>query len=160
LPLQPKHIRSKRRQKGRKLVQFNVRYSLNFGDCGLLIPRPLIFTALTLSRTKLFLKKASKRGDKTRRKMWFNLFPHLPLSKKPANVRMGKGKGKLKTWFINVRGGTILFEYKNVRYGRALYFLQQISFKLSVTTVKVFRRNFFFTFPMRKRRNLFFKSFW
>jgi hypothetical protein len=69
LPLQPKHFKSKRRQKGRKLVQFNYKNTLRFGDCGLMLPRPLLFTASTLLKTKAFLKKASKKGDKTHRKM-------------------------------------------------------------------------------------------
>lgn len=160
MPLQPKNFKSKRRQKGRKLIQFNNGYRLKFGDCGLLIPRPLIFTAIQLSKIKIFLKKATRRGDKTRRKIWFNLFPQLPFSKKPANVRMGKGKGKLKTWFVNIRGGTIFVEYENLRYGRSIYFFKQTNFKLNSLAIFVFRQNLFFNFPMRTGRSFFFKSFW
>jgi len=160
MPLQPKNFKSKKRQKGRKLIHFNNKFELKFGNCGLMILRPIIFTSLHLSRFKFFLKKANKRGDKTRRKLWFSLFPYLPLSKKPANVRMGKGKGKLKTWFTNVRGGTVLFEYNNLRYGRSLYFLEQATFKLGIATVKMFPQNFFFNFPFRADKKIFFRSFW
>jgi len=124
-----------------------------------MFPKPYSFTAIQLSKIKIFFKKATKRGDKTLRKTWFNIFPHLPLSKKPANVRMGKGKGKLKTWFANLSGGTIFLEYKNLRYGRAHYFLQQLNFKLGSFATKLFKQNKFFIFPMRKKNKIFFKTF-
>jgi ribosomal protein L16 len=109
---------------------------------------------------KLYLKKARRKSDKTHRKIWFNLFPQLPLSKKPANVRMGKGKGKLKTWFINVRCGTVLVEYDNLRHGRCLYFFNQSAYKLGVPVVKIFSKNFFFAYPFRADKKVFFKTFW
>jgi large subunit ribosomal protein L16 len=120
----------------------------------------VIFTASHLSKLKFFLKKATKKGDKTKRKIWFNLFPHLPLTKKPANVRMGKGKGKLKTWFINVRGGSVFVEYRNVRYGRINYFFKQASFKLGIPVIKLFVNNIFFKFPMQSNKKIFFQTFW
>jgi large subunit ribosomal protein L16 len=159
LPLQPKTFKSKKRQKNRKLLQFHYKKFLRFGDSGLLILRPILFTSIQLSRLKIFLKRASRRGDKTRRKIWFHLFPHLPLSKKPANVRMGKGKGKLKTWFVNLRGGNTLVEYRNVRHGRILYFFRQMSYKLGVKSVFLFSHNRFFSFPFRNDKKVFFKSY-
>lgn len=158
--LQPKNFKSKKRQKKRSLLNFNYNYKLKFGNVGLLLTRPVSLTSTHLSKLKLFLKRATRRGDKTKRKLWFNLFPHLPLTKKPANVRMGKGKGKLKIWFTNVRGGTVLFEYKNLRYGRSVYFFRQASFKLGVPTVTLHSHNLFFKFPMRSNRKIFFQSFW
>lgn len=160
LSLQPKNFKSKKRQKGRKLIHFNSNYKLRYGDAGLITLRPLIFTTIHLFRLKLLLKRASRKGDKTRRKLWFSMFPQLPLSKKPANVRMGKGKGKLKTWFLNVRGGAVLAEYKNVRYGRSLYFFKQATFKLGVVTKSLFSQNFLFDFPLRPDKKVFFRSFW
>lgn len=160
MSLQPKTFKSKRRQKLRTLIQFNNLTKLKFGDSGIFVLRPIIFTAMQLSKLKLFLKKASRKGDKTHRKLWFNLFPHLPFSKKPANVRMGKGKGKLKTWFTNVRGGTILLEYRNLRHGRVLYFFRQTAFKLGVKSVTIHSKHFLFNFPFKKNKKVFFRSFW
>lgn len=160
MPLQPKHFKSKKKQKKRSFLNFKRHYGLNFGAMGLMILSPLIFTASHLSKLKFFLKRASKKGDKTKRKIWFNLFPHLPLTKKAANVRMGKGKGKLKTWFTRIKGGTTLVEYKNLRYGRAIYFFEQTAYKLGVPAVKIFSNNFFFNFPFRSDKKIFFKSFW
>lgn len=96
MALQPKSFKSKKRQKKRTFLSFSRKYQLKFGNAGLLLTRPMVLTSTHLSKLKLFLKKATRRGDKTKRKLWFNLFPHIPLTKKPANVRMGKGKGKLK----------------------------------------------------------------
>lgn len=160
MPLQPKNFKSKKKQKSRSFLNFNNNYFLKFGSMGLIILQPLIFTATHLSRFKLFLKRASRKGDKTKRKMWFNLFPHLPLTKKAANVRMGKGKGKLKTWFTRMRGGSVLVEYKNLRYGRAIYFFSQLSHKLGVPTSKIFSNTFFFNFPLRSDKKIFSRSFW
>jgi large subunit ribosomal protein L16 len=160
LQLQPKNFKSKKKQKTRKFLQFSNNYFLKFGHMGLLLLQSIILTATHLSKFKFFLKKASKKNDKTKRKLWFNLFPHLPLSKKAANVRMGKGKGKLKTWYTRIKGGSLLVEYKNLRYGRCVYFFNQISYRLGIKTSKIFSNNFFFNFPFRTDKKIFFKSFW
>ena len=68
---------------------------LNFGQIGLVLKKPIRLNSKKIFRIKLFLKKAAKRSDKTRRKVWINVFPHLPLTKKVIGSRMGKGKGKL-----------------------------------------------------------------
>lgn len=95
--LQPRTFNYKRKQKNRKLLFFkNYKNLLNFGSAGLLILRPIQLTANQLFRFKLFLKRASKKSDRTGRFIWFNAFPHLPLTCKPNGVRMGKGKGKLE----------------------------------------------------------------
>jgi ribosomal protein L16/L10AE len=69
LPLQPKNFRSKKIQKSRKLRYFKLNYSLNYGTIGLMLTRPLQFTANTLSKLKIFLKRSMKKSDKTRRQM-------------------------------------------------------------------------------------------
>ena len=95
--LQPRHITYKRRQKKRSLLSFNnTKNILNFGNSGLMLLRPVHLTAFQIFRYKLFLKRASRKPDVTRRFVWFNAFPHLPLTRKPNGVRMGKGKGKLE----------------------------------------------------------------
>jgi|TARA_B110000259_G_scaffold110794_1_gene126538 ribosomal protein L16/L10AE len=83
---------------------------------------------------KLFLKKSSRKFDKTSRYVWFNLFPHLPLSKKVEGSRMGKGVGKLASWFIELPAGVSIFEFRNLRPGRAYYFARQIQHRLPAKT--------------------------
>lgn len=97
--LQPRHFNYKRKQKNRSFFSFNnffLKNSLSFGGAGLMLLKPVHLTANQLFRFKLFLKRASKKSDHTRRFVWFLAFPHLPLTRKPNGVRMGKGKGKLE----------------------------------------------------------------
>jgi ribosomal protein L16/L10AE len=65
-----------------------------FGPISVFTKRPLMLTSHKMFRIKLFLKKATRKTDKTGRYFWINLFPYLPLSKKVLGSRMGKGKGK------------------------------------------------------------------
>jgi large subunit ribosomal protein L16 len=108
------------------------------------------------------LKRSMKKSDKTRRQMWFNAFPHLPLSKKPTGLRMGKGKGKLSCWFTNIRGGIVLVEFKNLRLGRSLYYIKQLQHKLgtSVTILKSSNSDLFLDLPFLKNKKTISKSFW
>jgi len=114
---------------------------LSFGNSGLLLLQPLKLTSRQIFRYKLFFKKAYKRSDKTLRKVWFNIFPYLPLSKKVKGSRMGKGKGKLASWFSDVPSGIFLVEYKNLRPGRVNYFSKQFQFKLTAL-VKLKHKNY------------------
>jgi large subunit ribosomal protein L16 len=97
--LQPRNFIYKRKHKGRSLLTFNNSLptkNLTFGGAGLMILKPIHLTSNQLFRFKLFLKRAVKKSDYTRRFVWFLAFPHIPLTRKPNGVRMGKGKGKLE----------------------------------------------------------------
>lgn len=107
---------------------------LNYGEMGLQILQPLRLHAKRMFRLKLFLKRSSRKVDTTRRQMWFNLFPHLPLTKKVKGSRMGKGSGKPKLWVTCLPSGLVVFEFRNLRYGRFLYFSKQVTHKLPVPT--------------------------
>lgn len=102
----------------------------NFGTIALIILRPLRLNSQQIFRYKLFLKKSSKRSDKTGRKSWLNIFPHLPLTRKVAGSRMGKGKGKLDGWFSDIPSGINIIEFKNLRYGRSVYFFKQLMHRI------------------------------
>ena len=101
-----------------------------------MVPSNLTLTAQKMFRLNLLLKKSARRADKTFRKLWFNAFPHLPLTKKVVGARMGKGKGKLHSWFTIVKSGSVLFEVKNLRLGRFYYFSKQIESRLGVKCMK------------------------
>lgn len=131
--LQPRKFKYKTRQKARKTKSW-ANPTLSYGDFGLRILNPVRFSAKRIFRLKLFLKRAVRKSDLTRRKVWFAAFPHLPLTKKPKGTRMGKGSGKLAGWVTQLRGGVILVELKNLRLGRAIYFSKQLSHKLPVPT--------------------------
>ena len=158
--LQPRYFISKKRLKKRKLNKFDIKYGLKFGDFGLLLLQPLQLTALHISKLKLFVKKAARKQDKTRRLIWFNAFPHLPLTRKSLGLRMGKGKGKLECWFTQLRGGFVLLELKNVRFGRARFFLKQLTFKLGIKTKILTLNRIWLNSPLDSSSKFFLKSFW
>lgn len=123
----------------RRSFRFSGGTKFRFGQVGLVILQPLRLNSKQLYRYKLFLKKASRRSDRTLRYVWFNLFPHLPISRKVEGSRMGKGKGKLAGWSSEVPAGLNIIESKNLRSGRSIYFLNQIRFKLPAQSRIVFR---------------------
>lgn len=134
--LQPRKFRYKTRHK-RRLTGFYRHRPLSFGNWGLRILQPLFLTAKQIFRLKLFLKKAVKKSEFTRRFAWVNIFPHLPLSKKVKGTRMGKGVGKLSTWHVRLNAGIVLLEFKNLRLGRMRYFFKQVTHKLPIETAEV-----------------------
>lgn len=159
--LQPRNFKFKRKQKKRVFRDFQLNFNkLNYGNMGLLIFKPLFLTANQLFRFKLFLKRSSKRGDYTRRQFWFFAFPHLPLTRKANGVRMGKGKGKLECWFTSIRAGSIILQFKNLRFGRANFFFKQLTHKLGIPTKSIFKNENYINFPLKISKKIFFKSFW
>ena len=132
--LRPRRFTYKGRHKDRDRPVTPRVTGLVFGDHGLQLLQPLNIVSKRLFKLKIFMKKGSRRVDKTGRRLWLNAFPHLPLTKKVIGSRMGKGKGKLKDWFSHTSPGINLFEYRNLRSGRAVYFLRQLSFRLPVRT--------------------------
>jgi len=131
--LQPRKYYFKHRQKKRQCTNFKNRF-LTFGNAGLKILQNLRLNSKQIFRLKIYLKKAARRSDFTRRKVWFNSFPHMPLSKKSKGIRMGKGVGKLSIWFSKVSAGVFLLEFKNLRFGRMVFFSKQVSTRLAVRT--------------------------
>lgn len=161
--LQPRNFGYKKKQKSRTLLNFNnshLNKTLNYGGAGLMLLKPAHLTSNQLFKFKLFLKRSMKKSDHTRRFVWFLAFPHLPLTRKPNGIRMGKGKGKLECWFTNIAGGTIFLEFKNLRKGRSSFFMKQMTHKLGIPTKFIFSTNFYFPFPIKTSQNVFFRTFW
>ena len=132
--LQPRKFKFKTRQK-RRSATASSKPSLLYGSLALVLARPMRISAKRIYRLKLFLKRSARRSDITRRAFWVSVFPHLPMSRKPKGMRMGKGVGKLSTWYTQIRSGKSLIEFKNLRLGRALYYSRQVSHKLPVPTI-------------------------
>ena len=134
--LQPRKIKYKSRHKRRRVTTFYEK-TFVYGDIALCILKPVRVSSKSFFRLKLLLKKSVRKSDFTKRLFWLALFPHLPLSKKPKGMRMGKGIGKLVTWHTLISGGTLLVEFKNLRKGRATYYAKQVSSRLPIpTTIK------------------------
>ena len=159
--LRPRKFSFKNRQKKRKFRPSKFHNTkLVYGHFGLQVLQPLRLTSRHIFRYKIFLKKGSKRTDKTRRGLWINIFPHLPLTKKVIGSRMGKGKGKLSTWFSQIPAGTILFEFKNLRVGRAKYFFREMKHRLPVKTTFIASSDIQIYAPTNYTKPLTFQSLW
>ena len=131
--LQPRKFIWKTKQKHRtRRVSKNA--FLHYGCSGVLILQPLRTTAKRIFRLKIFLKRSARKPDFTRRSMWISIFPHLPLTKKPKGMRMGKGAGKLHAWYTHLHPGMTVVEFKNLRRGRAAYYAKQVKHKFSIRT--------------------------
>ena len=127
--LQPNKIKYKKIKKGR-LKKFNYKTNLNFGTIGLKsLESGLISAKQIESARQAISRKIKKKG-----KLWIKIFPNLPITKKPTEVRMGKGKGNVSHWVARVRGGSVIFEICGVNKKTAFKAFKTGSAKLPVKT--------------------------
>lgn len=136
--LQPRKYTYKTRQKKRSFNFFTSK-NLVYGDFGLKITKPLRLNSRQIFKFTIFLKKSVKKSSTTKRFFWLKAFPHLPLTRKPKGMRMGKGSGKLHIWFSFLPAGMVFLEFKNLRFGRCFYFSKQLSLKLPVSTTLIYK---------------------
>ena len=109
--LQPKKFKYKKVRKGRlSKLEFKSN-KLNFGTIGLKAMESGIIHARQIEASRQAISRKIKRKGK----LWIRIFPDLPISAKPTESRMGKGKGSLSHWGSRVRGGTVLFELCGVK---------------------------------------------
>ncbi len=111
---------------------------MSFGDYGLMATTPGWLTNREIEAARIAMTRFLKRGGK----VWIRIFPDKPLTKKPAEVRMGKGKGAPDKWVAVVRAGRILYEVKGVTEEVAKEALALASAKLSCRTRFVSRQQF------------------
>ena len=158
--LQPRKFFFKNKQKKRSVLKWNLKSLLNYGDCGIKVDRPLRMSSRQIFRLKVSLKKAIRKPDHTKRYVWFNTFPHMPLTKKPKGMRMGKGIGKLNAWQSHLKGNSFIFEFKNLRTGRSIKFFKKVRVKLPVPTTILFKSNVRINYLFQKKANPRIKGFW
>lgn len=108
---------------------------LNFGDFGLQATTAGWITARQIEAARIAMTRYVKRGGK----IWIRIFPDKPITKKPAETRMGKGKGNVEGWVAVVRPGRIMYEMEGVREEQAKEAFRLASHKLSVRTKFVTR---------------------
>jgi len=128
--LQPKKLKFKKFQKG-KLKKYNYKQNkLTFGTIGLKAVESGFISAKQIEAARqAIIRKTGRNG-----KLWIKIFPTQPITKKPTEVRMGKGKGSLKYWSAKVRGGSILFELYGLNRKTALLAFKTGSAKLPIKT--------------------------
>src|SRR5947199_8854723 len=108
--LMPKKVKYRKQQRGRMTGKAWRGSSLSFGDYGLKAMRCGVITSRNIEAARIAMTRFIKRGGK----VWIRLFPDKPITKKPAETRMGKGKGAPEEWVAVIRPGKILFEMEGV----------------------------------------------
>ena len=128
--LQPKRTKFRKRQKGRVKGLAQRGHTLAFGTFGIKSLEPGWITSRQIEAARIAMTRAMKREGQ----VWIRIFPDKPVTKKPAEVRMGKGKGAPEYWVATVKPGTILFEAAGVDIELAKEALRLAEQKLPITT--------------------------
>lgn len=136
--LSPKKVKFRKRMKGRLNGKAYRGSTLAYGEFGLKAVEPAWVTARQLEAARIAMTRFIKRGGK----IWLRVFPDKPITKKPAETRMGKGKGGVEGWVVPVHSGRILYEMDGVPESVAREALRLASHKLPVETVFVMRGSF------------------
>ena len=110
---------------------------LHFGEYGLMAQQGAWITANQIEAARIAMTRYMKRGGK----VWINVFPHMPLTKKPIGTRQGKGKGNPEVWVAVVKEGKIMFEIGGVSEEVAREALRLASHKLPIKTKFVKKEN-------------------
>ena len=129
--LQPKITKFRKQQKGRTRGLAHRGSTICFGDFGLKATSSGRITARQIEAARRAITRYVKRGAK----VWIRAFPDKPITKKPLEVRQGKGKGNVEYWVAQIRPGAVLYEMEGVSEEVAREALRLASAKLSVKTV-------------------------
>src|SRR5580765_6115216 len=133
--LQPKRTKYRKAHKGRIHGNAKGGTSLNFGSYGLKAVEPERLTARQIEAARRAITRAMKRAGR----VWIRIFPDVPVTKKPAEVRMGSGKGAPELWVARVKPGRILFEIDGVDLETGKEAMRLGAAKLSIHTKLVTR---------------------
>ena len=128
--LQPKRVKYRKAHRGRMKGKAQRGSSLAFGDYGLKAMEPVWLTNRQIEAGRVALTRAVKRGGK----IWIRVFPDKPFTKKPAETRMGKGKGNPEYWVAVVKPGRILYEMEGTTEETARDAFRLASQKLPIRT--------------------------
>ena len=135
--LQPKRTKFRKQHKGRIHGEAKGGFDLNFGTYGLKATEPERITARQIEAAR----RAMTRHMKRQGRVWIRVFPDVPVSSKPTEVRMGKGKGSVDYWACKIKPGRIMFEIDGVGEVIAREALRLAAMKLPVKTRVVVRED-------------------
>ncbi len=133
--LMPKRTKYRKQQKGRNRGLAAVGNSISFGEYGLKSLGRARITSRQIESARRAMTRHIRRGGK----VWIRIFPDKPITEKPLEVRMGKGKGSVEYWVAEVQPGTVLYEVQGVSEKLARQALELASAKLPVGTTFVKR---------------------
>ncbi len=128
--LMPSKVKYRKQQRGRMRGKAWRGSALSFGDYGLKALKPGWVTDRQIEASRVAIMRFIKRGGK----LWIRIFPDKPVTKKPAETRMGKGKGAPEFWVAVVKPGRILFEMEGVTEAEAREAMRLASHKLPIRT--------------------------
>ena len=135
--LSPKKVKFRKVQKGRMRGAARRGNTLSFGEFGLQATECGKISSKQIEAARIAMTRHVKRGGK----MWIRIFPDKPYSKKPAEVRMGKGKGAPEGWVAVIRPGRVLYEMTGVSREMAMEALRLAAHKLPIKTRTVVRED-------------------
>jgi large subunit ribosomal protein L16 len=128
--LQPKKTKFRKAHKGRIHGDAKGGTTLNFGSIGLKAMAPERITSRQIEAAR----RAITRHIRRQGKLWIRIFPDVPVTKKPLEVRQGKGKGSVEYWAARVKPGRVMFEMDGVEHGLAREALSRAAMKLPIKT--------------------------
>ena len=108
--LMPKRVKRRKQHRGRMTGKANKGNIIAYGEYGLVALEPSWITSNQIEAARVAMTRYIKRGGQ----VWVNIFPHKPITKKPAETRMGSGKGSPEYWVAVVKPGRVLFEMAGV----------------------------------------------
>jgi len=133
--LMPKRVKFRKQQRGRRTGKAYRGSQVNFGEYGLKALEPAWVTNRQIEAARVALTRYIKRGGK----VWIRIFPDKPFTKKPAETRMGKGKGNPEYWVAVVKPGRVLFELGGVTPELGREAMRLAAHKLPIKTSFVMR---------------------
>ena len=135
--LMPKKVKYRKQQRGRRAGKAWRGSDLSFGDYGLKALEPAWITDRQIEASRVAITRFIKRGGK----LWIRIFPDKPFTKKPAETRMGKGKGAPEGWVAVVKPGRMLYEMEGVDFATGKEALKLAADKLGLKTRLVTRES-------------------
>lgn len=136
--LMPKRTKYRKQQRGRRRGKAHRGSNVEFGEYGLKALEPAWISSRQIEAARVAITRYIKRGGR----VWIRVFPDKPVTKKPAETRMGKGKGSPEFWVAVVKPGRILFEVEGVSRDVAQEAIRLASHKLPIKTKFVARSDF------------------
>ena len=133
--LQPKRTKFRKQQKGRNRGLAQVGNRVSFGEFGLKATTRGFVTARQIEAARRAITRYVKRGGK----LWIRIYPDKPITKKPVEVRMGKGKGNVEYWVAPIQPGRVMYEIQGVSEEAAREAFRLAAAKLTVRTAFVKR---------------------
>jgi ribosomal protein L16 len=130
MPLMPKRTKYRKVQKGRNRGKATRGNKVSYGEYGIQALEAGMITSNQIESARIAMTRHVKRGGK----VWIKLFPDKPITKKPAETRMGKGKGAVEFWVAPVKPGRIMFEMSGVAEPVARRALELAAYKLPIKT--------------------------